>query len=74
MSIPQFQVPDLTEANAAIAKAFSHLQGLKMYSEADFNKALAEAFDDGFTACAHEHMKQDKDPAHPITRVNPYRG
>ncbi|MDQ0102300.1 regulator of replication initiation timing [Paenarthrobacter nicotinovorans] len=34
---------------------------------------LARAWDEGFTACAHEHMKQEKDPAHPITRTNPYQ-
>lgn len=32
----------------------------------------AELWDAGFTACAHEHMHQAKDPKHPITRANPY--
>ncbi|MFF9565749.1 hypothetical protein ACF1AJ_20540 [Leifsonia sp. NPDC014704] len=36
------------------------------------SNALAEAWDDGFTACAGEHMKQRRDPSHPITRTNPH--
>jgi hypothetical protein len=37
------------------------------------NRGIAErAWDEGFTACAHEHMRQRDDPSHPITRVNPY--
>jgi len=34
----------------------------------------AQAWDEGFTSCAHEHMTQDKDPTHPITRTNPHGG
>lgn len=34
--------------------------------------ALAEAWDDGFSACAGEHLKQRSDPTHPITRTNPH--
>lgn len=34
---------------------------------------LAAAWVDGFTACAYEHMAQDKDPTRPITRISPYR-
>lgn len=30
------------------------------------------AWDEGFTACAHEHMQQREDRTHPITRTNPY--
>ncbi|UAJ78332.1 hypothetical protein IT072_13800 [Leifsonia sp. ZF2019] len=33
----------------------------------------ADLWDDGFTACAHEHMKQREDPTYPIHRPNPYR-
>jgi len=33
-----------------------------------------EAWDEGFTACAGEHMRQREDPSHPITRTNPYLG
>ena len=32
----------------------------------------AKAWDAGFTACAQQHMQQDQDPTHPITRTNPY--
>lgn len=33
----------------------------------------AAAWDDGFTACAHEHMKQRDDSTYALTRVNPHR-
>jgi len=33
----------------------------------------AQAWDEGFTACAQEHMAQGKDARHPITRKNPHR-
>jgi hypothetical protein len=34
----------------------------------------ADAWEAGFTACAQEHMHQQKDPTHPITRINPHPG
>lgn len=36
-------------------------------------KALEEAWDEGFTACAHQHMEQRRNPEHPITRTNPHQ-
>ena len=37
------------------------------------NEIKANAFEEGFDACVQEHIAQDKDARHPITRVNPYR-
>ena len=34
---------------------------------------IADAWDDGFTACANEHTTQRRNPNYPITRVNPHR-
>jgi hypothetical protein len=34
----------------------------------------AQAWEEGSTSCAHEHMAQDKEPTHPITRTNPHVG
>lgn len=35
--------------------------------------ALAEAFDEGWHAHYLEFAAQEDDPAHPITKENPYR-
>lgn len=32
----------------------------------------SNAWDEGFTACANEHIKQRQDPNYPMTRPNPY--
>lgn len=34
--------------------------------------ACEAAWEEGFTACAREGMKQRDDPSYPITRTNPY--
>lgn len=34
--------------------------------------ATEAAWDEGFSACATEHMRQRQDPDYPITRTNPY--
>jgi len=36
------------------------------------NRTRFEAWDAGFTAGAMQHMKQQLDPSHPITRTNPH--
>jgi hypothetical protein len=33
---------------------------------------LSDAWEAGYTACAHQHMTQRNNPEHPITRTNPY--
>lgn len=65
--------PDLTEANEALAKMTETLRGLKMYSAAEIEAIKADAFDEGFTACAGEHTRQRNEPTYPIHRSNPYR-
>jgi len=44
-----------------------------IFSAAEIEAIKARAWDDGFTACAYEHVQQDRDRNHPITRTNPYR-
>jgi len=59
--------PEQMEAARARVRAERRESQAEMIREA---KALG--FEEGFTTCAHEHMKQRKDPTHPITRVNPF--
>lgn len=33
---------------------------------------LHDAWEAGFTACAHQHMAQQSNPDHAISRTNPY--
>lgn len=46
---------------------------IEFLTEASSADKFAAAFDRGFSACAHQHMEQRRNPKHPITRVNPYK-
>lgn len=74
IELPQIRItpPDLTEANEALAKMAEHLRGVRVYTATEIESIKADAYDEGFTACAREHAKQHRDPNYPITRTNPY--
>jgi hypothetical protein len=65
LSLPHFQAPDLTETNAALAKAFSHIQGLKLYSDAEIREIKAAAWAEGHAVGRNDEWSVE---------VNPYRG
>jgi len=43
-----------------------------IYSAAEIEAIKERAWDEGFTACAYEHVQQDRGPGRPIARTNPY--
>jgi hypothetical protein len=60
--------PDRDDLAAAMDAAKAELLDAAHPSET----TEADAWDDGFTACATEHTAQRNDPTHPITRLNPH--
>lgn len=67
---------DLTERERRIrALAFDiGWDAATAFARPDLEHALRLAWDEGFTECASQHMRQRTDPNHPITRANPYSG
>jgi hypothetical protein len=49
------------------------LRDFRIALEAAAPMLVTDARDAGFTACAHQFVKQSQEPAHPITRTNPHR-
>lgn len=48
------------------------LRALSIKPEEHIRRALGEAWDDGYSACAREFDRQAKDPSYPIGRKNPH--
>lgn len=48
------------------------LHALSITPEEHIRRALEEAWDEGYSACALEFDRQAKDPTYPIGRKNPH--